>query len=383
MDPRAILFISILLLLFSDAHAITSAENWNQTVANTKPFQSLSSSCSQNCLLNVNQKISLPHGCETYGCVCSENDSRGKNLISAYNEVLSCVRDNCNGDSPVEAGSAFRAICSIAVNLVPGAQMPTTMDSPTVSTTSLTSFQVLTTTVNGTPRTEVTTVVKSVTVSQTGPVPTQICRDSFIHRITPPSYDHLNNSCSLFVINGCRDGYGNRAEKDCGPFKTPSGFQEYRGLSHALGACNEFDICAGPLFFISLSAAYNASSYFCNYNPTTSDYVDENFEQIKAVLSEYCARAMLGNQSLGQDNWQHDVVGDNSTKGELDKHPDSLTLSDHLAIGLTAGTLAVTIGFGIAGLIYTRRTWKLAKEKHDKKAAKGVHLDPIKKAKRQ
>lgn len=176
MKMRSNYLVSALLLLFSRSHAINSAANWNQTVGDTDPFQSLSSACSQNCLLSVNMKISLPRGCETYGCVCSENDPRGTNLISAYNEVLSCVRDNCDGDSPVEAGSAFRAICSIAVNLVPGvsAQPPST-GSVTISTTRLTSFQVVTTTVNGTPRTEVTTVVKSVTVSQTGPVPTQIC----------------------------------------------------------------------------------------------------------------------------------------------------------------------------------------------------------------
>ncbi|KAM7193140.1 hypothetical protein V8F33_008012 [Rhypophila sp. PSN 637] len=359
---RLFISISTLPFLFSFSHAISSTEWWDQTVASTDPFQGLSSKCSQNCVLNVNRKISLPDGCDTYGCVCSENDARGTNLIAAYNEVLTCVRENCDGASAVEAGSAFRAICSIAVNLVPGAHVQSSaIDSVTISTTSLTSFQAFTTTISGTPITEVKTVVKSVTVSQTGPLPTQICRNEYIHRITPPSYDNLNNSCSLFVINGCRDGYGNKDEPNCGPFKTPKGWEEYAGISHALGACTEYDICAGPLFFISLSAAYNASSWFCNYKPTTEDYVDENFEQVKGVLTEYCARAMLGNRTLGQDNWQHEVVGDNTTQGGIDHHPLSFSTSDIITMSGTGLALVVSIALGIPAVVYTRRTWKMAK----------------------
>lgn len=60
----------------------------------------------------------------------------------------------------------------------------------------------------------------------------------------------------------------------------------------------------------------------------------------------------------------------------------ALAVSDYIAIGGTAATLLVTIGFGIPGCIYTKRTWKLAKEKNDRKAAKGVPLASLKKEKR-
>ena len=162
----------LLLPLSPPAHAITSTEFWDETVDGTAPFRSLSSQCSKNCILGINHKINPPDGCRTYGCVCSESDPRGTNLIAAYNEVQACVRENCKGDSPVQAGSVFRSICSIAVNLVPPSARSSAPDS--VST----SIQVVTKTVDGTVSTAVTTVVKSFTVSQAAPapVPTQTCK---------------------------------------------------------------------------------------------------------------------------------------------------------------------------------------------------------------
>lgn len=162
----------VLLCLSPPSHAITSTEYWDETVASTAPFRTLSSQCSKDCIRGINHKINLPDGCKTYGCVCSENDSRGTNLIAAYNQVQACVRENCEGDSPVQAGSVFRSICSIAVNLVPSEASSPASDS--IST----SVQVVTKTVDGTVRTAVTTVVKSFTVSQTAPVevPTQTCK---------------------------------------------------------------------------------------------------------------------------------------------------------------------------------------------------------------
>jgi len=324
-----LIWITWLLISFPPpVRPIASTEYWDETVEGTAPFRSLSSQCSKNCILGINHKINPPDGCETYGCVCSENASRGTNLIAAYNEAQACVRENCEGDSPVQAGSVLRSICSIVVNLVP----PSASDSVTVST----SIQVVTKTVDGKLTTEVTTVVKSLAVSQTAPaaVPTQTCKSqspgvefvrkinhisgsesSFINRITPPSYGDLNNGCSRFVLNGCRDGYGNYDEPNCGPFKTPNGWQQYKGLSHALGACTAFDICAGSLYFIALSAAYNASSTFCNYKPSANGSVDNNWDQVLGAVSDYCAQA-----GLGQSDWQYHVVGEEGTEGKLDEH---------------------------------------------------------------
>ncbi len=116
-------------------------------------------------------------------------------------------------------------------------------------------------------------------------------------------------------MNGCRDGYGNRDEPQCGPFKTPDGWESYEGVSNALGCCGAVCLCAGVFFFITLSALYNSSATYCNYLPSLNGSVDADLDQIVGVATDYC-----NNAGFGHNMFQYTIAGVASSTGDVGQH---------------------------------------------------------------
>src|SRR3569833_1051813 len=136
---------------------IHSSDDWI-TVTGTSQYQSLPA-CAQDCLLAVHDLKS----CKSYGCVCSDSDPLGTNLIAGYDGVSSCVQACRDGSSVTQAVNAFKAICALAVPLVSGGAIGSTT---VISTTAAT-------TINGTATTA--TVLRTTTGAVASTYPTQSC----------------------------------------------------------------------------------------------------------------------------------------------------------------------------------------------------------------
>ncbi|KAK4183535.1 hypothetical protein QBC35DRAFT_97537 [Podospora australis] len=352
--------LALTLLLFSQfttfSTAIKTDEEWKDAVPNTAPFQALSSACARRCI----QNIYTVKDCRSYGCVCSENDPFGTNLIANYGAITACVQNECGGGSLVqETANTFKVICANAVGIASNLTATTILSSSAaLPTTSIVTLnQTITTAV---------TVTSTPTASSAAGfvVPTGTCATYNFNR--PPSFDRLS-SCSKFVYTGCRDGYGNREEKDCGPINTPAGWEDYKGIEEFLKTCEAYYLCAGAYFFLTLTQLYNQSTVFCNYRASVNGSVDMEWDKTIGVMADFCKRA-----EIPLLKFQYDVIGPKDTVGQSGKEaPDQsgLTGSDIIAIAVGIAAVVLPTLYSIPMLFATWRTYKWAKEMREKSEA--------------
>ena len=141
---------------------LQSADDWVDSVDDFPAFRSLPSTCAQECIRNVHTLSN----CRSYGCVCSENDAHGTNLLASYDGVSSCVEESCGGGALLaQARTVFQVICAAAVN------------NATSSTATTSPPPALTTVLSADGTTKTVTLVSPSTARGSGvAVPTGTCK---------------------------------------------------------------------------------------------------------------------------------------------------------------------------------------------------------------
>jgi hypothetical protein len=321
-NPLLLSFFYAWPIHFRQSHAWSSSTDDWSSVVSSQPYQSLPAQA-QTCLLNVNTFTN----CRTFGCVCSEEDTRGTNFLASYNNISTCVQQAYNDNFVTnQACNAFKNICAVAAALV-----TSQTSAPSLSTANNvgTSTGQSTVTVTATESSSYTTASATIAAESTSlPIPS--CRYLFLPSLEvklmlvlggagltllkPDSYNNLT-SCSKYAVNGCRNGYGTMDESSCGPLNNAPGWDSYMGIARKLGCCNALCLCEGPFFYVTLTAIYNQSVTYCNYLPSLNGSVDAGWDAVVGVVADWCA-----NQDFPPGNFQYSYEGNKNSTGGLAQH---------------------------------------------------------------
>ncbi|KAK0752474.1 hypothetical protein B0T18DRAFT_404937 [Schizothecium vesticola] len=350
------------LSFLEPAFALQSSDYWIDAL-DTFPAYKDASACAKTCIKNANTHTKSP--CQSYGCVCSENDSRGTNLLDSYAGISTCVEKDCGGASLlVEASNVFKVICAAAVNNATGLTSTSiTAPSPTTVTTLLA--------VSGSTKTVTSVAVPSQGPAVAIPVPTGTCASYTFNR--PPSFDDLPG-CSQFVFSGCLDGYGNpdKSDASCGPTERPAGWETYKGIKQFMGACEAYYVCAGPFFYLTLNQLFNQSAVFCRYKPSVNGSVDVEWDKVIGVMADFCTRA-----NFPQGVYKYSFAGPADSVGKLGENSGSgLGKGEIIGIAVGAVAIVVTVLVSAPATWATVRTWKMTNEMLKARGSMPINVFP-------
>lgn len=272
MQLKGTRWMPTLLIVFSlcimPITCIAPGDPWT-IVKTTTQYKELPD-CAQNCLLNVTSVTN----CTTYSCVCSES-SNGDNFLMGYTFITNCTTEGCQDRNITDkALSSFDEICKPAPTT-------TTTTSPVIVIPS--------------PPSVVKTIPSQSTSTHPPPTTTASSRPPVL-QIKPSSYTGLP-PCSKFALNSCRH---EEDHSECGPTKRPLQWETYPGLAITLDCSTPKCLCSSSTAFdIAYNALYNQSVFFCNYLPSVTDRISEEYDALQGALADFCDENGHGETILG------------------------------------------------------------------------------------
>jgi hypothetical protein len=106
---KLFLLQNTILRVTSSPGVINSTTRW--TAIEGINIYKILSQCERTCVLNSHNNTNP--WCDSYGCVCSENDPYGRNYQDARSSVLSCAKSCPNSNNGNTATRAFQDLCVI------------------------------------------------------------------------------------------------------------------------------------------------------------------------------------------------------------------------------------------------------------------------------